>query len=97
MSDSLEAAVGETFEIDLEGVPTAGFLWEAVSVPEDLMRLVDDDVDAPPGPIGGAALQRFRFEALAPGEAELRFSYRRPWESSPPAEERAVKVTIREH
>jgi predicted secreted protein len=95
-SGSVEAAVGETFEVELEGVPTSGFLWEAVVVPEDLVRLVGDDVDAAPGPIGGSAVQRFRFEALSAGEAELGFAYRRPWESKPPAEERSFRVTIQD-
>jgi inhibitor of cysteine peptidase len=95
-STTVEAVVGETFEVELEGVPTSGFLWEAASFPDDLVRLVGEDVDAEPRPIGGAAVQRFRFEALAPGEGELRLAYRRPWESKPAAEERTVKVTITE-
>jgi predicted secreted protein len=91
---NVETSVGEEFELDLEGVPTSGFRWEVAGLPDDKVQLVGEDVEAASGPIGGSARERFRFRALAAGEAEIRFAHRRPWESKPPAEERTYRVTI---
>ena len=78
----------------LEAVPTSGFRWELVSDPGPAARLVGDDFEVTNERVGGPALQRFRFEAVEPGELELRFALRRPWESRPPVEERTVGVEI---
>jgi predicted secreted protein len=92
------APVGGTFEVLLEGAPTAGFVWEA-ELPEDGQRLVE-----PAGTewrqtasqrLGAPAVQVFRFRALRRGRATLRFRYRRPWESRP-LQERLVPVQIEE-
>lgn len=91
----VETAVGDEFEVELEGVPTAGFRWEASPPEPACVRLLGDEVEAARGRAGGPAVQRFRFEALASGEAELRFAYRRPWEPGPPRAERSIRVTVR--
>jgi predicted secreted protein len=93
--DEIEASVGEEFEVELEAVPTSGFQWQVTQLDAERLRVVSDDVEVTSERIGGSALQRFRFEALAPGEVELRLALSRPWESKPPAEERTYRVTIR--
>jgi len=78
------AAVGGTFEVSLEGTPTAGFVWEA-ELPDDGRQLVEPEGSEwrqpPARRLGGADVQVFRFRALRRGRATLRFRYRRPWES----------------
>jgi inhibitor of cysteine peptidase len=91
----IETSIGEEFEVELEAVPTSGFQWQVARVDPARVRLVSDDIEVTSERIGGPALQRFRFEALEPGEAELRLELRRPWESKPPAEERTYRVTVR--
>lgn len=90
------APVGGTFEVSLEGTPAAGFVWEA-DLPEGQGRLVEQAGSEwrppPERRLGGKGLQIFRFRALRPGEATLRFRYRRPWESHP-VRERLVPVHI---
>jgi predicted secreted protein len=93
MSD-IETRVGEEFAIEVEAVPTSGFQWQIAEADAERVRLVSDDVEVTSERIGGSALQRFRFEALAPGEVDLRLALSRPWESKPPAEERTFRVTV---
>jgi predicted secreted protein len=92
------AAVGGTFEVSLEGTPTAGFVWEA-ELPDDGRPLVEPEGSEwrqpPARRLGGAAVQVFRFRALRRGRATLRFRYRRPWESHS-LRERLVPVNIEE-
>jgi inhibitor of cysteine peptidase len=91
----VETRVGEEFEIELESVPTSGFRWQVAALDAERLRLLaDDEIVASTERIGGAAVHRFRFQALAPGEAELRLALSRPWESKPPAEEREFRVTV---
>lgn len=90
----IETRVGEAFDVEVEAVPTSGFQWQVAALDAERLRLVSDDLEATSDRIGGSTLQRFRFEALAPGEAELRLALARPWESKPPAEERTYTVTV---
>lgn len=92
--NDVQTSVGEEFEVALEGVPTSGFSWEPALTEETRVTFLGDDVDAPVERLGGPALQRFRFSAREAGEVELRFVYRRPWESRPPVEERTIRVRI---
>ncbi len=92
----IEAILGETFEVALEAVPTSGFAWQVAGLDETRLRLVADEVEVTSERIGGSALQRLRFEALAPGETDLRLELKRPWESKPPAEERTFQVAVRD-
>ena len=90
------APVGGTFEVSLEGTPTAGFVWEA-EVPRNERQLVEPEGSEwrrPQGRVlGGKAVQVFRFRALRGGYATLRFRYRRQWESAP-LQERLIPVHI---
>jgi len=91
----IRAVVGEGFEVVLESVAGTGFRWEAL-VPEGKgVVLVEEELEgSAPGRVGGSVRQRFRFEAGEPGKLELRFVYRRPWESEPPLEERVFSVRV---
>jgi predicted secreted protein len=96
--EEIVAPVGGTFEVRLEGTPTAGFVWEA-ELPGDGQQLVEQAGtewrQTAPQSLGGPAVQVFRFRALRRGRATLRFRYRRPWESRP-LQERLVPVQIEE-
>ena len=45
--------------------------------------------------VGGPMLERFTFRALKPGETEIRFELRRPWEKDvSPADVRTMRVKV---
>jgi predicted secreted protein len=95
MGEESAVHVGELFEIDLEGVPTAGFVWQ-LHIPSEhaaLLELLDSAWDRKGDSIGGTAVQRFRFRALVPGITTLTFGYRRPWEPTDRAR-RVIRVRI---
>jgi len=78
----ITAKVGERFSIEVPSNPTTGYLWEA-DIPAGKARLVDHAL--PPASkqrIGGGGLERFTFEATAPGEFTIRMINKRPWESA---------------
>jgi predicted secreted protein len=90
-------AVGDVFEVDLEGVPTSGYVWE-VTVErglQDVVELLNRETRTPePSAPGGTATQTFRFRAVGPGEGRLLFQYRRSWEDIAARERRAhVRVS----
>jgi hypothetical protein len=64
-------AVGQEFEIALDSVGPGSFATPIVS--SDSVRFLSESVSSPSGPPtpGGGKTQRFRFEAVASGRAEL--------------------------
>ncbi len=91
------AAVGDAFEVELEGVPTAGYVWELTieSRLGDVVELVARETRTPgPSVAGGRAVQIFRFRAVGPGQGTLLFRYGRPWEKAVTREHRVgVRVS----
>jgi predicted secreted protein len=95
MTEPVCASVGETFEVSLEGIPTAGFVWE-VDIPSEARRLIEalgSEWTLAASEVGAPASQRFRFLAMAPGELTLIFRYRRSWENTE-SDRRTVAVRI---
>jgi hypothetical protein len=64
-------AVGQEFEIALDSVGPGGFATPIVS--SESVRFLRESVSAPSGPPtpGGGKTQRFQFEAVASGRAEV--------------------------
>jgi predicted secreted protein len=77
-ASTIEASPGDTFVLELEGTPGAGYQWQ-VEVPAGVVRLLRRDVQ-PGSAIGGSAKELLTFEALAPGEAVTHLEYKRAWE-----------------
>ena len=97
MTEPVSASVGETFEVSLKGIPTAGFAWE-VDIPSEARRLIEalgSEWTLAATEVGAPATQRFRFLALAPGELTLIFRYGRSWETIE-SDRRAVAIRISE-
>jgi inhibitor of cysteine peptidase len=82
-SIAITTKVGERFQIDVQSVPTAGYLWEA-EVPKGKARLLEHVMPkADASTIGGGGMERFVFEAKARGEFTIRLINKRPWEAEP--------------
>ena len=80
---------GETFQVALVGVPTAGYLWKPAQTPAFLEK--SDETGGPthsaqrkPGFTGGNHWEVFAFKVLSPGSGELVLEQRRPWETDEP-------------
>ncbi len=78
--------VGQTLRIELEGIPTAGYVWEIQDQP-DFLELVDEatrpthpEFQNQPGVTGGNHFMAFDLTATAPGKATLHMVNHRPWE-----------------
>jgi inhibitor of cysteine peptidase len=84
---SVTLEVGETIKVVLKGNPTTGYTWTAALTEEDAAIL--QQVGAPTyvadsDLMGAGGTYTFTFKALATGEALLKLTYARPWESVPP-------------
>ncbi len=72
-------AVGQTFTIDLQAIPGAGYMWE-IELPPPALEVLDNKVVAQSEEVGGPALQRFTLLLRQPGDYSLTFGLKRKWE-----------------
>ena len=100
---SVTMAVGDTLRVELESIPTAGYVWQVAGQPDflehvgDGMRATDPEVQDQPGYTGGNHYLSFDFRATAPGTGTLTLVEGRPWEleaGEPPEGNFALTVTV---
>jgi inhibitor of cysteine peptidase len=87
-SGAAQAAVGSRVEVRLKAQFGTGFSWALSRATETVVKPAGEAVlpaAAGQTPEGGFETQVFTFEAVAPGEAQLEFVYRRPWLPNDPA------------
>jgi inhibitor of cysteine peptidase len=87
---------GQTLTIKLEANPTTGYSWEFVEPQDAILQQVGEPEFEPESDLLGApSTQTLRFEAVQPGQMELKLVYRRPWEEGvDPLETFMVLVTV---
>ncbi len=83
-------AVGTTIQVELIGVPTAGYAWGVVEAPSFLKPAGEtggptSEAQRQPGFAGGSHWEVFFFDVLEAGEGMLRLEQRRIWEEDEPA------------
>ncbi|HET9648738.1 MAG TPA: protease inhibitor I42 family protein [Microlunatus sp.] len=93
--------MGESQEVKLPGLGTAGYRWmeeieqagdvEVVTV--EWQRGISAE-EARGRPIGASAPERLTVTATAPGQAIVHLAQRRPWESGPPRAEHRITVVV---
>jgi len=76
----LSAQAGQPVVIALDSMPGAGMLWQPPEAPAGCRLEVADSVPVGAG-VGGPAQQRFVLTCGEPGERQLRFELKRPWEA----------------
>ncbi len=93
--------VGETLRIELESVPTAGYVWTVVKAPDFMApageggRPTDPAHQSLPGFTGGNHYLSFDFTAAKPGKGKFGLKESRPWESDePPTDTYVLTVTV---
>jgi predicted secreted protein len=90
-------SVGESRELSLASLGTAGFVWTYEMEGDDgIVRL--SRRRGRPGeaePIGRSTPERLMIQATAPGHAVIRMHQARPWESKvPPRRSFAINVQV---
>jgi predicted secreted protein len=95
---TVTVAVNQRFAIELVGVPTAGYVWEAKQVPAFITRAGEasgntSQAQSQPGFTGGNHWEVTMFTATAAGTGEIVMEQRRPWETNEPANQ-TFRVTI---
>lgn len=85
--ETVTTTTGQEFEVLLLTSLRPGHLWRG-DVPEDLLEVVSQRFDSGPEPC-----HRVRLRACAAGEAAMRWSYGRPWDTEP-AEIRTFVVRV---
>jgi inhibitor of cysteine peptidase len=93
----LKLAVGESRELSLTSLGTAGFVWTYELESDDgivrLSRRRGRPEEA--GPIGRSTPERLMIQATAPGHAVIRMQQARPWESKvPPRRSFAINIQV---
>tara|TARA_R110000787_G_scaffold94594_1_gene197354 strand:+ start:499 stop:933 length:435 start_codon:yes stop_codon:yes gene_type:complete len=92
--------VGQTLRIELESIPTAGYVWEIQDQP-DFLELVDEatrptdpEFQNQPGVTGGNHFMAFDLKATAPGKATLHMVNHRPWEGGEEIGTWRIDITV---
>ena len=78
---AVSVTVGDSFEIALGEVRTAGFQWCFAKEGDPVCELLSESTDAPAGAAGGSGTHHWQFRVAQAGEAEIVFHHRRPWET----------------
>ncbi len=94
---------GDTLRIELESVPTAGYIWIVAEAPGFMTpageggRPTDPAHQNLPGFTGGNHYLSFDFTAAAPGTGTFTLNEGRPWETDePPEDTYTLTVTVTE-
>ncbi len=100
----LELKVGELHELELRGLGSAGYSWEAgVEGPEGVVEirrassgpLPDQPPAGGPPPDNRSLPEVFQVVAVGPGRVRVRFALSRSWEpDEPPLEETGLDVIV---
>lgn len=84
---SVTVPFGETLRIELETVPTAGYVW-AITLQPDFLELAGERTrptnpafQNQPGVTGGNHYMSFDLKAVSPGTGVIRMQEVRPWET----------------
>lgn len=93
--------MGETLRIELESIPTAGYVWNLVETPDFMQpagegtRPTDPAYQNLPGYTGGNHYLSFDFTPKAAGTGTFKLTEGRPWETDEePMDRFEVTVTV---
>lgn len=92
--DSISAAVGQSFVIELESNPTTGYEWTAQSNPN--AELVKSRMVTSSTLPGAPGMQQLTFRATKAGSSTLVLDYARSFEpNNPPAQTESFPLRVR--
>ncbi|MGB3081776.1 MAG: protease inhibitor I42 family protein [Candidatus Omnitrophota bacterium] len=93
----IEIARNQELEVELEANPTTGYSWRVSGLADSsILRLKGGShYERKSDLIGGGDIEKYRFEALRGGRADLVFEYQRPWEDKEPVKKYTLGVVVR--
>lgn len=82
--NAVTVARREVFQIELKGIPAAGFIW-ALDIQDGEGRVLSQQSKGPQDPqlTGGEVTQIFSLIAEKKGQLRVVATYARPWETKP--------------
>ena len=74
----------DSLEINLEGNPTTGYQWTAISADSDKLEVKDEYIpdETNEGLVGTGGTYRFNVRGISEGNCNIDIAYMRSWESS---------------
>jgi hypothetical protein len=100
LPDELRLAVGDSHELTLPGLGTAGYRWDHEVVGDPGVVAVSWRRGFGPGEgpdprsAGASAPERLTVTGTAPGRVTLLVSQGRPWEQRPPRAQHTIQVLV---
>ena len=88
----LNPVTGDAVIVELDGVPSSGYLWQAAHLPPGLDLVRRDYRPDEPTAVGGRGTFRFLFGVSGTASGMLRLEMRRPWEDRTAAEELELDI-----
>lgn len=88
----VQAREGDVIIVEVIEVPSSGYLWRAVDVPDILTLVRDEFRPSEPNALGGEGIHRFFFSVLGTGRRPVRLELGRPWRPGQTVEARDVEV-----
>ena len=97
---SVALATGQDLVVRLPSNPTTGFRWIYVEPKEAVLRVdgpsTFEAAQSSGGAVGAGGTEVWKLAPLKPGQQQLRFEYRRPWEQGvAPAQIATYSVTVK--
>jgi predicted secreted protein len=97
--DEVELRVGDEHSIELEGLMTAGYVWEPEVVGDESIAEVTKGRGQAGDPgvgVGASPAEVFTIKAIQPGKTRVRFTQRRPWDPAAQSDEHIVDLLVAE-
>jgi inhibitor of cysteine peptidase len=92
---AVNLARGDVLIVELAENPTTGFRWQVAAVDSGALRLRSDEFAPDPGAApGSGGLRVLRWEAVNPGDIEVRLELRRAWETDAPRSAFTIRARI---
>lgn len=95
-SHSIPSRINEEFIIRLPATPSTGYTWQVEQMPQKLHLLGTNYEQSEHNitVVGSSEMQLFRFYGTAPGQYDIVFALKRPWENSV-IQKRTIRVYIK--
>ncbi len=91
---TVELGIDDPFEIELEGNPTTGYIWNVLSYDSTIIKQIGKvDYQPTTDALGAGGKYTFKFQTIAAGSTTLQLIYYRSFEKNvPPAKTFTMEV-----